>query len=171
MGSGEVAGYTGKYGPAKVTKAIFIGALPPFLTKTLDSPTGIDVSVLQGIAEKLEQGRLTFLTAFLKVFYNVSLLNPSPVSGEVLRADFNVAAQGSAVGTLARVPTWSTDFRPHLSKPVEGDDAVADPPRRRRQGAAVRADGRAAVEACCRTPSWSRSPAAGTASPPPTPKT
>ena len=116
MGSGEVAGYIAKYGTERVKKAIFIGALPPFLLKTEDNPDGVDKSVLEGILLKLKTDRLAFLPEFFKMFYNISLLTPNFVSDEVLRANFNVAAQASAIGTLACVPAWATDFRPGLSK-------------------------------------------------------
>ena len=111
MGSGEVAGYIGKYGQSKVKKAIFIGALPPFLLKTADNPAGVDESVLQDIAQKLATDRLAFLPQFFKMFYNISALTPNLVSDEVLHANFMVAAQASAVGTIACVPAWTTDFR------------------------------------------------------------
>jgi pimeloyl-ACP methyl ester carboxylesterase len=38
MGIGEVTGYLGKYGSARVRKAVLFGAIPPFLCKTDDNP-------------------------------------------------------------------------------------------------------------------------------------
>jgi non-heme chloroperoxidase len=111
MGSGEVAGYIGKYGNDRIHKAVFIGALPPFLLKTEDNPTGVDRSVLEDIASKIMADRLAYLSQFLKLFYNISMLTPNLVSDDVIKANFNVAAQASAVGTLACVPAWPTDFR------------------------------------------------------------
>lgn len=116
MGSGEVAGYIGKYGPSKVKKAIFIGALPPFLLKTDNNPTGVDESVLQGITQKVAKDRLAFLPEFFKMFYNISMLTPNLVSDEVLHANFMVASQASAIGTLASVAAWTTDFRQAITK-------------------------------------------------------
>src|ERR1041385_2649420 len=38
MGGGEIARYFGKYGSEGVSKAVFIGAVPPFLLKTAVTP-------------------------------------------------------------------------------------------------------------------------------------
>src|SRR5881392_3257165 len=45
MGGGEVARYLGKYGSKGVSKAVFIGSVPPFLLKTPDNPEGVDNAV------------------------------------------------------------------------------------------------------------------------------
>ncbi len=39
MGGGEVARYLGKYGSKRVSKAVFIASIPPFLLKTADNPS------------------------------------------------------------------------------------------------------------------------------------
>ena len=38
MGGGEVARYLGTYGTERVSKAVFISAIPPFLLKAKDNP-------------------------------------------------------------------------------------------------------------------------------------
>src|SRR3954462_6572309 len=53
MGGGEVARYIGRYGTDRVSKAAFLGAVPPFLLKTGDNPDGIDVSVFDGIKKAI----------------------------------------------------------------------------------------------------------------------
>lgn len=58
MGGGEVARYIGKYGSDGVSKAVFIGAVPPFLLKAPDNPEGIDGSVFEGISEGRRRGSL-----------------------------------------------------------------------------------------------------------------
>lgn len=40
MGGGEVARYLGTYGTERVSKAVFMAAVPPFLLKTPDNPGG-----------------------------------------------------------------------------------------------------------------------------------
>jgi pimeloyl-ACP methyl ester carboxylesterase len=40
MGGGEVARYLGTYGSERIAKAMFLGAVPPFLLQTADNPTG-----------------------------------------------------------------------------------------------------------------------------------
>src|SRR6185437_11294276 len=53
MGGGEVARYLGKYGSKKVTKAVIIGGIPPFLLKTPDNPEGVDGGVFEGIQKAI----------------------------------------------------------------------------------------------------------------------
>jgi non-heme chloroperoxidase len=48
MGGGEVARYLGKYGSERVSKAVFMSAIPPFLLKTPANPEGVDSSVFEG---------------------------------------------------------------------------------------------------------------------------
>src|SRR5512134_1803747 len=48
MGGGEVARYLGTYGSERVSNAVFMAAIPPFLLKTPDNPTGVDGSVFEG---------------------------------------------------------------------------------------------------------------------------
>ncbi len=40
MGGGEAARYIGNYGTNRVEKAVFAGAVPPFLYKSEDHPEG-----------------------------------------------------------------------------------------------------------------------------------
>src|SRR5215469_3563023 len=49
MGGGEVARYLGKYGSDRVSRAVFMAAIPPFLLKTSDNPEGVDASLFEGI--------------------------------------------------------------------------------------------------------------------------
>src|SRR5437016_4888358 len=74
MGGGEVARYLGTYGSERVSKAVFISSVPPFLLKTPDNPAGVDGDVFEGIKASITQDRLAFLTAFFTNFYNLDLL-------------------------------------------------------------------------------------------------
>jgi len=47
MGGGEVARYLGTHGSERVSKAVFMAAVPPFLLKTPDNPEGVDGSVFE----------------------------------------------------------------------------------------------------------------------------
>jgi pimeloyl-ACP methyl ester carboxylesterase len=116
MGSGEVAGYIGKYGTERVSKAVFIGALPPFLLKTADNPEGVDGAVFEGIKKAIAADRLAFLPSFLANFYNVDVLLGKRVSEQVVQYSWNIAAGGSPKGTLDCVSAWLTDFRKQLSR-------------------------------------------------------
>jgi non-heme chloroperoxidase len=116
MGGGEVARYLGKYGSERVSKAVFISAVPPFLLKTPDNPDGVDGSVFQGIEKAIVADRFAYLSAFLADFYNVDVLGGKRVSTQAVQNSWNVAAQASATATLACVPTWGTDFRQDLAR-------------------------------------------------------
>jgi non-heme chloroperoxidase len=49
MGTGEVTRYLGRYGSARVRKAVLMGAVPPYLLRTDDNPEGVDGGVFEGI--------------------------------------------------------------------------------------------------------------------------
>src|SRR2546422_10483224 len=57
MGSAEVAHYIGMHGTDRVSAAVFIGALPPFLLKTADNPGGMDGSIFEGIKHGIAADR------------------------------------------------------------------------------------------------------------------
>src|SRR5438128_8834400 len=116
MGGGEIARYFGKYGSKGVSKAVFIGAVPPFLLKTADNPEGVDGSVFEGIKKAVAADRYAFFTEFFKNFYNTDLYLGKRVSDDVVRASWNVAAGSSGKGSLDCVSTWGTDFRKDLSR-------------------------------------------------------
>jgi non-heme chloroperoxidase len=115
MGGGEVARYMGKYGSKGVSKAVFIGSVPPFLLKTPDNPEGVDLSVFDGIQKAVAADRYAFFTEFFKNFYNTDLLLGKRVSEEAVRSSWNVAAGASATASLACVATWHEDFRKDLT--------------------------------------------------------
>ncbi|QFP76932.1 alpha/beta fold hydrolase [Deinococcus sp. AJ005] len=116
MGTGEVTRYLGKYGSARVAKAVLIGSIPPFLLKTDDNPEGVDRSVFTGIEDAIRTDRFAYLTDFFKNFYNTDVLGGSRISDEAVRASWNVAARASATATLECVATWLEDFRPDVAK-------------------------------------------------------
>jgi len=128
MGGGEIARYFGKYGSKGVSKAVFIGAVPPFLLKTADNPEGVDGSVFEGIKKAVAADRYAFFTEFFKNFYNTDQYLGKRVSDDVVRASWNIAAGASATASLACVPTWHEDFRKDLTRDdvstlvIHGDD-------------------------------------------------
>lgn len=128
MGGGEVARYLGRYGSERVRKAVFMGAVTPFLLKTPENTAGLDGSIFEGIRQGIERDRLSFLTSFLGNFYNVHALGRRQVSEEALRLSWNIAAGASPIGTLACVTSWLTDFRDDLlsikipTLVIHGDD-------------------------------------------------
>lgn len=114
MGGGEVARYIGKYGTERVSKAVFISSIPPFLLKTPDNPDGVDGSVFKGIQTAIVSDRPAFLSSFLADFYNVDVLGGKRISDQVVQYSWNVAVAASAKGSLDCVTAWLTDFRKDL---------------------------------------------------------
>src|SRR6476660_5859837 len=97
MGTGEVTRYLGKYGSARVRRAVLFGAIPPFVLKTDDNPEGVDGQVFEGIKAAVVKDRYAYFKDFLDNC-------------------FNVAAGASPYATYACVDTWLTDFRGDLPK-------------------------------------------------------
>jgi non-heme chloroperoxidase len=116
MGGGEVARYLGTYGTERVSKAVFMAAVPPFLLKTPDNPAGLDISLFDGIKKGIAADRLAFLSQFLANFYNVDVLRDKQISDEVIRDSWNIASGASPIGTLECVTAWYTDFRKDLAR-------------------------------------------------------
>jgi non-heme chloroperoxidase len=116
MGGGEVARYVGTRGSSRVSRAVFMAAVPPFLLKTPDNPTGVDASVFDGIKQAIAADRPAFLSKFFADFYNVDVLRGTRISDEAVRLSWNVGAGASPKGTLDCVSTWVTDFRQDLRR-------------------------------------------------------
>ena len=117
MGTGEVTRYLGTYGSERVSRAVLIGVVPPFLLKDDDNPEGaLAQADVDGLVSSIRTDRLAYLTAFYADFYNLDELLGTRISDEVVRDSWNVAAGASPVGTAACPPTWVTDFRDDLPK-------------------------------------------------------
>jgi non-heme chloroperoxidase len=116
MGTGEVARYLGSYGSARVSNAVLLGVIPPFVLKTDDNPEGVDAEVFEGIKAAIVQDRYAFFKNFLDNFNNVDVLAPDRISDQAWQASFQVAVGSSPHASYACVDTWLTDFRGDLPK-------------------------------------------------------
>jgi non-heme chloroperoxidase len=116
MGGGEVARYLGVNGSERVSKAVFLAAIPPFLLKTSDNPEGADGALFEGIKKAIVADRSAFLSKFLSDFYNVDVLGGKRISEQVVQLSWNIAAGASPKGSLDCVSAWLTDFRNDLKK-------------------------------------------------------
>lgn len=116
MGGGEVARYLGTYGADRISQAVFIAAIPPFLLKTRENPGGVDGSLFEGIKQAIVADRPAFLSQFLSNFYNVDVLGGNKISDPVVQLSWMIAAGASPKGTLDCVSAWLTDFRGDLGK-------------------------------------------------------
>lgn len=110
MGGGEVARYMGKYDNGRVSKVVFAAAIPPAMRKDGANPEGIDPSIFEGIKQKIESDRFSFLEWFLANFYNTDKLGDR-ISAAAVHASFNAASGSSYQAFLGCVDAWLEDFR------------------------------------------------------------
>ena len=120
MGCGEVTHYLGKYGSERVSKAVLMAPVPPFLLKTDDNPEGVDRSVFSDIEQSIVADRPSYLSAFFNQFYNVDVFGSKSdsvrITDDAIRLSWQVAAGASAKATLDCVSSWLTDFRADLPR-------------------------------------------------------
>jgi pimeloyl-ACP methyl ester carboxylesterase len=114
MGTGEVARYLGKYGAGRVSRAVLVSPLLPYLLKAPDNPGGVEGRVFEEIKAGIVADRPVAIRRFLEAFYNFDVLKDKRVSEAVLQLSWNVGVQASAKGTLDCVGAWTTDFRRDL---------------------------------------------------------
>jgi len=116
MGGGEVARYLGRYGSDRVSKAMLLGAVPPFLLKTPDNPEGVDRGVFDGMLEAVKQNRVAFLEQFFPNFYNDEP-GATGVSADLIPFSKWIAWGASPLGTQQCIVAFgTTDFRADLKK-------------------------------------------------------
>lgn len=116
MGTGEIARYLSHFGSDRISRAVFVAPIPPFILKTADNENGVDPEVFDTFKKEIDIDRYAFITDFLKKFYNTSKLLGKPLSDEKIRADFNLASSCSPIAFSKCVDTWLTDFRDDLPK-------------------------------------------------------
>jgi len=115
MGGGEVVRYLSKYGSERVSKAVLISSVVPYMLQTDDNPDGLPKEVFDGFVENVEADRPKFLAGFAKDFYGNSLLN-NAVSDEILTWHSILALQASGRATTQCIRSFSsTDFRNEVS--------------------------------------------------------
>jgi non-heme chloroperoxidase len=116
MGTGEVARYLGRYGSARVAKAVLAGVIPPFLLKTADNPEGVDGRVFEGVKAAIVRDRYAYFGDLMDDFYNIDTFSPERIGDRAWEASFTMAAAASPIATYACVDTWLTDFRDDLRR-------------------------------------------------------
>ena len=116
MGGGEVARYLGRYGSDRVSKAMLLGAVPPFLLKTPDNPQGVDKGVFDGMLEAVKTDRIAFLEQFFPNFYNYAP-GAKSVSADLIPFSKWVAWGASPLATQQCIVAFgTTNFRQDLKK-------------------------------------------------------
>ncbi|MDQ0970400.1 non-heme chloroperoxidase [Neobacillus niacini] len=117
MGGGEVARYIGIYGTNRIEKAVFAGAVPPFLYKSADHSEGVlDDLAIQKFEDGVKNDRLAFLDEFTRVFFAIG--DRTDLVSEPFRLyNRDIAAGASPKGTLDCIAAFcKTDFREDLAK-------------------------------------------------------
>ena len=116
MGGGEVVRYLAKEDASRVSKAVLISSVVPYLLKASDNASGVDRSVFDEMVQGLETDRPGFLQTFCKKFFGAGMLNFS-VSSAILEWASMMALQASPKATLDCVRAFSeTDFRADCAK-------------------------------------------------------
>lgn len=121
MGTGEVTRYLGSYGSGRVSKAVLLGAIPPYLKQDASNPDGVPDSLFEGFRQQAIADRPAFLKSFTDNLYNYDVLRGSRVSPEAWQDSFAVALSMSATAVHDCITTWETDFRedlPRIDVPV-----------------------------------------------------
>ncbi len=116
MGTGEVTRYLAVHGSGRISAAVLIAPLVPFLLKTNDNRGGIDRSVFDGITARIAADRPAAMKDFMDDSYNVDLLGGSRVSDQAWQNSFYVAISASAHAALGCVTACREDFRADLAK-------------------------------------------------------
>jgi len=110
MGGGEVARFVAR-NPGRVSHAVLIGSVVPFLLKTGDNPDGAPKEVFDGMIDGIAKDRADFFRSFFPSFYSDGL-----VSQAVIDDSWRQAMNAGLKPTLACVRAFSeTDFRPDLA--------------------------------------------------------
>jgi non-heme chloroperoxidase len=117
MGGGEVARYIGTYGTERVSKAVFAGAVPPYLYISEDNPKGgLDDATIEEFQNGVKGDRLAFLDGFTNNFFAAG--DRTDLVSEPFRLyNRDIAALASPKGTLDCIAAFAlTDFRQDLEK-------------------------------------------------------
>ena len=116
MGGGEVARYLGHYGSHRVSRAMLLGAVPPFLLKTPDNPEGVPKAVFDGMLDGVKKDRIAFLEQFFVNFYNYDA-GSRDVSADLIPFSKWIAWDASPLATQQCIVAFgTTDFREDIKK-------------------------------------------------------
>jgi non-heme chloroperoxidase len=116
-GGGEVARYVALASPARVSKAVLVGAVPPIMVKSEKNPGGLSIEVFDGFRAALAANRAQF---FLDVpsgpFYGFNRPG-AQVSQGVIQNWWRQGMMGSAKAHYDCIKAFSeTDFTEDLKK-------------------------------------------------------
>jgi non-heme chloroperoxidase len=115
MGTGEVTRYLAIHGSGRVSAAVLVAPLPPFLLKTSDRPDGIDSGVFARMAARIAADRPAAMKDFMDDSYNIDLLGGDRVSDQAWQNTFYMAIAASAHAARDCVTASLEDFRADLA--------------------------------------------------------
>lgn len=111
MGGGEVARYIGNYGSSRISKAVLVAAVTPFMLKTNDNLQGVDQEVFDGMKAGIKKDRAGFMKDFGRGFVNYDE-NKDRISTAQVDFNWNIACHASPKATLDCIDAFAaTDFR------------------------------------------------------------
>ena len=114
MGGGEVARFLTKQGKGRVSKAVLISSVVPYMLQTDDNPNGVPQSIFDEMTQGMKKDREDFFQSFFKDFFGVGFVS-QPVSDGVLMNAWRQAMMAGLRPTLAAAQAFATtDFRPDL---------------------------------------------------------
>jgi non-heme chloroperoxidase len=114
MGGGEVARFLTKQGASRVSKAVLIGSIVPYMLKTDDNPNGVPQSAFDEMTAGMKKDRADFMQTFARDFFGVGWIT-TPVSEATLDDFRRQAFMAGLRPTLAAAEAFATtDFRPDL---------------------------------------------------------
>ncbi|WP_028295600.1 alpha/beta fold hydrolase [Olivibacter sitiensis] len=115
MGGGEVARYFTRHGSSRISKAVLLGAVTPYLLATDDNPEGVDRAVFTDMIEEIKKDRPAFLENFFNDFFGLTMLHKA-VSKPMLEYQRVIACMAAPHATVQCVKAFAeTDFRGDLS--------------------------------------------------------
>jgi non-heme chloroperoxidase len=115
LGTGEVARYLAAHGQGRVTAAVLVAPLLPFLLTTGDNPGGIDRRVFDRLAARIAADRPAAMKDFTDRSYNLDLLGGSRVSDQAWQNSYHAAVSASAHAALGCLTACREDFRADLA--------------------------------------------------------
>lgn len=116
MGGGEIAKYFSLYGGARVSKAVLVSAVVPYMLQTPDNPDGVPQEEFDKMAKAMIEDRPAFMEGFNDDFFGVSMSH-HPVSDAFLTNSLIKTMDASPIATLKCAQAFSsTDFRQDVIK-------------------------------------------------------
>jgi non-heme chloroperoxidase len=127
-GGGEVTRYIGRYGTARVSKAVLVSAIPPLMLKTAANPGGLPIGAFDDIRAGMLRDRSQFYRDLAEPFYGGNRPG-SNVSQGIRDAFWSACMQAGFKGAYDCVKAFSeTDLNEDLKRidvptlVIHGDD-------------------------------------------------